>query len=228
MTLHDIRRQIAGGELAPAAEAALDYAEKSGIAEAVNALTGLNASLEQTRQLWNTGQLSFEEYNRQHARSTQTLLNCLGRLPERPTPAAARKMLREDVFKGRLLWMLVAGKLLVLGRFWYHWRTGGFNDEQGWAAIGILAPTLAAYIYVVLEGYLREHKEPPPVRYVSGHLVQLAYLIIPAYMLALLILIEKKAMTDINNAQMTAGFALVESVLGGYVSRVVSAFFKSE
>ena len=54
MTLHDIRREVASGELAPAAEAALLYAERSGVAEVVNALTGLNAGLEQTRQLWMT------------------------------------------------------------------------------------------------------------------------------------------------------------------------------
>ncbi|MBK8923376.1 MAG: hypothetical protein IPM81_18010 [Saprospirales bacterium] len=192
MTLHDIRRQIADGELAPAAEAALDYAEKSGVAEAVNSLTAARAALEQTRQLWNSGQLSFEEYARQHARSTQALLDCLDRLPERPTPGAARRMLREEVFKGRLLWMLALGKVLVLGRLGYHWSTGGFNDEQGWACMGILAPTFAAYLYVVLDDYLRAHREPSaPQRYVSGALVRFAYVIIPVYILALLFLMEK-------------------------------------
>ena len=45
----------------------------------------------------------------------------------------------------------------------------------------------------------------------------------------LIFLIEKKVMPPhLSFAQLTAGFALVESVLGGYVSRVVSAFFKSE
>ncbi|MBK6930488.1 MAG: hypothetical protein IPH12_06310 [Saprospirales bacterium] len=226
MTLHDIRRQIADGELAPAAEAALDYAEKSGVAEAVNSLTAARAALEQTRQLWNSGQLSFEEYARQHARSTQALLDCLDRLPERPTPGAARRMLREEVFKGRLLWMLALGKVLVLGRLGYHWSTGGFNDEQGWACMGILAPTFAAYLYVVLDDYLRAHREPSaPQRYVSGALVRFAYVIIPVYILALLFLMEKKVMPPhLPFAQMTAGFALVESVLGGYVSRVVSTF----
>ena len=225
LSLPDIRRQLAEGRLREAVGNATAYAESCDLAKAVNGLTELSAGMEETRQLWNTGQLDYDDYARSHARTTHSLLDWLDQLPATPTPTAARKMLREDLFKGRVLWMLVAGKLIVLGRFWYHWRTGGFNDEQGWAAIGILAPTLAAYLYVVLEGYLREHKEPPRLRYVSGPLVRLAYLIIPAYMLALLILVEKKAMSDINNAHMMAGFALVESVLGGYVGRVVSAFF---
>ncbi|MBL7774752.1 MAG: hypothetical protein JNK89_02050 [Saprospiraceae bacterium] len=227
--LHYIRQLVAQGELPAALQAATEHAEKAGMAESLNALAGLSAQLEQTRQLWNTGQLDFEQYSRQHARATQALLDQLGRLPEQPDPAAARRMLPEAVFKKRLLWMLVAGKFLVLGRFGYHWSTGGFNDEQGWAAIGILAPTLAGFLYVVLDDYLRAHREAPaPQRYVSGSLVRFAYLMLPAYILALIFLIEKKAMSSINNAQMMAGFALVESVLGGYVSRVVSAFFRAQ
>lgn len=226
MNLREIRHLAAGGEVGPAVQAALEYAEKSGVAEVFNSLTALSAQLEQTRQLWNTGQLDFETYARQHARYTHTLLAGLDRLPDHPTPAAARRMIPEDSFKKRLLWMLALGKFLVLSRLGYHWSTGGFNDEQGWAAIGILAPTLAAYLYVVLDDYLRAHREhQTATRYVSGPLVRFAYAVIPVYILTLLFLIEKKAMSSISNAQMMAGFALVESVLGGYVSRVVSAFF---
>jgi hypothetical protein len=231
MTLRDIRQLVAGGELVPALQEALTYAEKSGVADTANALTALSAQVENTRQLWNTGQLSFDEYARQHARFTQSLLDGLQHLPEQPTPAAAKRMIREEVFKKRLLWMLALGKLLVLSRLGYHWSTGGFNDEQGWACIGILAPTLAGYLYMVLDDYLRAHKnhQIPPVRYVSGPLVQFAYLLIPLYIVALIFLIEKKVMPPgLSFTQLTAGFALVESVLGGYVSRVVSAFFKSE
>ncbi len=229
MNLHEIRQKVAAGELKAALEAALAHAEKSGITEAVNTLTGLSAQMAHTAQIWNTGQLKFEDYTIQHARFSQTLLHCLDRLPENPTPGAARKMLREDTFKNRLLWMLLLGKLLVLGRLGYHWSTGGFSDEQGWACIGILAPTLAGYLYVMLDDYLRAHKSNErPVRYVSGPLVRLAYILLPVYIFALLFLIEKKVMPPhLPFAQLTAGFALVESVLGGYVSRVVSAFFKA-
>lgn len=231
MTLRDIRQLVAAGELVPALQEALRYAEQSGVADSANALTALSAQVEDTRQRWNTGQITFDEYARQHARFTQALLDALQHLPEHPTPAAAKRMLREEVFKKRLLWMLAGGKLLVLGRFGYHWNRGGFNDEQGWACIGILAPTLAGYLYIVLDDYLRAHKNHrvSPARYVSGSLVQFAYLIIPIYIIALIFLIEKKVMPPhLSFAQLTAGFALVESVLGGYVSRVVSAFFKSE
>ena len=230
MTLPDIRQQLAHGEIAPALEAALQYAEKSGVAETVNALTALSANLGQTRNLWNTGQLSFEEYARQHARASQAILDSLDRLPDQPTPAAARRMLPEETFKKRLLWMLAGGKLIVLGRLSHHWSTGGFNDEQGWVCMGMLAPMFASYLYIVLDDYLRAHKEnkSTAVRYVSGPLVQLVWIIIPTYILALLFLMEKKVMPPhLSFAQMTAGFALVESVLGGYVSRVVSAFFKT-
>lgn len=228
MNLQDIKELVAGGELNAALTSALGHAEKSGLAEVVNRLTGLSAEMAQTAKIWQSGQLKYEDYAVQHARYTQVLLECLDQLPEQPTPLAARRMVREDVFKKRLLWMLLLGKILVLGRLGYHWSTGGFNDEQGWACVGILAPTLAGYLYVVLDDYLRAHKQGSvAVRYVSGPLVRFAYIILPVYIFALLFLIEKKVMPPhLPFAQLTAGFALVESVLGGYVSRVVSAFFK--
>jgi len=228
MTLSEIRRQISDGAIESALDAALDYAEKSGVSAAVNSITALQARLAQTRQLWNTGQLDFENYTREHARITHGALAALDLLPQTPTPKAASRMIREDRFKARLLWMLLVGKFLVLGRLSYHWSTGGFNDEQGWACMGILAPTLAGYLYIVLDDYLRAHKNPETsVRYVSGPLVRMVWILIPGYILALVFLMEKKVMPPhLSFMQMTAGFALVESVLGGYVSRVVSAFFR--
>ncbi len=229
MTLRELKTLIGAGELSAALVHTLEYAEKSGMAEVANTATALSARIEQTKKLWNTGQLSFEDYSREHARSTSALLDCVNRLPEHPDPASVKRMVREDAFKVRLLFMLVAGKAFVAGRILYHWNTGGYNNEHGYAVLGILVPTLAGYLYLVLEDYLKAHKQgPTPQRFVSGPLVRFAYIILFIYMLSLFILVERKVMFSLSLAEFTATFTLIESLLGGYVSRVISTFFKND
>mgnify|MGYP001261775701 CR=1 FL=1 len=220
-----IRRQIAEGQLSEAALAALTHAEACQIAPAANGLTALSAQLEETRRQWNTGQLSFDDYSRAHAQTAHKLADWLDQLPEQATPGAAKRMLREEVFKKRLFWLLALGKLLVIGRLLYHWSTGGFNKEQLFSSIGLLAPAFAAYLFVMLDDSLH-HRNTHVPRYVSGPLVRIAYWLLPAYALALMFLLELKVMNTLTFTEMTAGLALVESVLGGYVGKIVQAFFK--
>jgi hypothetical protein len=229
MTLNDLKTLIGAGELPAAIAATLEYAEKAGMAEIANTATALSARVGQTRELWNTGQLQFEEYSREHARCTSALLDCVHRLPERPEPSSAKRMVKEDAFKVRLLVLLLVGKALVAGRLLYHWSTGGFNNEYGYACLGILMPTLTGYLYMVLDDYLKSHKKGVQAqRYVSGPLVRFAYFILVAYMLALFFLIERTVILSLSLARFTAIFTLIESLLGGYVSRVISSFFKND
>lgn len=229
MTLKELKILIGAGELPAAVAATLEYAEKAGVADVANTATSLSARIEATRKMWNTGQLQFEEYSREHARCTSALLDCVSQLPEHPDKLSAKKMIREDIFKMRLLVLLVLVKVVVVGRLIYHWNHGGFNDELGYACLGILAPTLAGYLYIVLDDYLKTHRKGlTSQRFVSGPLVRFAYVVIMVYMVALYVLIERKVMLPLSLTEFTAGFTLIESVLGGYVSRVVSAFFKNE
>ena len=138
-------------------------------------------------------------------------------------------MLEEGRFKNRILWLLLATKLLVIGRLWYHWSTGGFDKGEFLAALGLLTPAFAAYGSVILSDYLRAHREGTVKRrFVSGPLVRIAFWVFPVYALALLYFIEQKAKSNFSFAEMNTGLALVESLLGGYVGQIVGAFFRKE
>lgn len=228
-TKKDIRARIAAGELPEAVGAALEYATQSGAAEAVNGLTTLSASLEEHRRQWASGQISFDEFSRAHARLAQGLSDWLDQLPDVATPGAAKKMLDEGRFKNRILWLLLLTKFVVIGRLWYHWSTGGFDKGEFMAALGLLAPALAAYGSVILSDYIRAQREGVPKhRFVSGPLVRIAFWVFPVYALALLYCIEQKAKSNFSFVEMNTGLALVESLLGGYVGQIVGAFFKKE
>lgn len=230
LTKKDIRARIAAGELPEAIRDALEYAGRSGAAEAVNGLTALSANFEEHRHKWSGGQISYDEFSRAHAMLTQGLADWLDRLPDQPTPGAAKKMLDEGRFKNRILWLLLLTKIVVIGRLWYHWSTGGFDKGEFMAAFGLLAPALAAYGSVILSDYIRAHRDgsAPKRRFVSGPLVRIAFWVFPLYAVALLYCIEQKAKSNFSFAEMSTGLALVESLLGGYVGQIVGAFFKKE
>jgi hypothetical protein len=229
MTKNEIRARIAAGELPEATQAALDYATQSGAAEAANGLTTLSANLAEHRRQWATGQISFDEFSRAHARIAQGLTDLLDQLPETAAVGAAKKMLDEGRFKNLILILLLLTKLLVIGRLWYHWSTGGFDKTEFFAGVGLLAPALFAYGTVIVGDYMRVHQQGTPKRkYVSGTLVRIAFWVFPIYALALLYCIEQKAQSDFSFAEMNMGLALVESLLGGYVGQIVGTFFKKE
>lgn len=229
LTKKDIRELMAQGQLREATAAALAYAETCGIAETANALTVLQGNIEENRHQWGTGQISYEDFTRQHARATQGLADSLDQLPEEPTAGKAQKRLTEEnAFKKRLFWMLVAAKFLVFSWTYYLWQTGGFQNEEALTAFSALAPAFVAYISLMLADYLRAHREqaPPRRRYVSGILVKVAFWLFPLYALAQMYIVGRKAQGAFTFAQMNMALALVESVLGGYVGQIVQAFFK--
>jgi len=229
LTKKDIRARIAAGELPQAVGATLEYATASGAAEAVNALTALSAGLEEHRHQWSSGQISYEEFSRAHARISQALADWLDQLPDTATPGAAKKMLEEGRFKNRILWLLLLTKLTVIGRLWYHWSTGGFDKGEFLSALGLLVPAFAAYGSVIFSDYLRAQREGAPKRrFVSGPLVRIAFWVFPVYAVALLYFIEQKAKSNFSFAEMNTGLVLVESMLGGYVGQLVGAFFKKD
>lgn len=229
LTKKNIRLRIADGALPEALTATFEYATQCGVVPVVNGLTVLTSSMEEHRRQWSSGQISYEEFSRGHARIAQSLVDWLDQLPEQPTPGAARKMVDETRFKKRVIWLLLLTKLLVIGRLWYHWSTGGFNNEQFMAVVGLLAPALAAYGAVVFSDYLQMHQDGiPKKRFVSGPLVNIILGVFVLYLMSLLFCIEQKAKEHFTFTQMTAGLVLIESMLGGYVSKVIGAFFKKE
>lgn len=227
-TKTSIRELIGSGQLEAATAAALEYADYCGLSDIANALTTISARAQDHQQKWTTGLISYGDFSLAHAKITNDLTEWVSRLPDQPKPAGPRrKFITEDVFKKRVFYLLLAIKVLVLFRLYYHWSTGGFNDDQFQGTATLLAPTLAAYIAVVLADYLRQYKMgPQPERYISGPLVAIGYWLFPIYAIFLLLFIELKAKGSISFNQMNTWLMLVESVLGGYVGQMVHGLFK--
>lgn len=226
-----IREHIGAGQLEEAAAGALAYAEHCGLPDIANGLLALKSRARDHHEQWSSGRIDYQAYSLGHAQITHGLLQWVDRLPDKPTPAGARRtFLTEAVFKKRLFYLLLIIKAAVLGRLAYHYSTGGFSQDQFQGTAALLAPALAAYITVVLADYLREHKngDPQAPRYISGPLVSFAYWLFPAYAVLLVLLIELKAATLLSFVQMNTWLALVESVLGGYIGQMVHALFRKE
>jgi len=227
-TKQSIRKQLGEGQLEAATAAALEYAEYSGLKDIANALTVLGSQVHQHHKKWDTGLISYEEFSQGHAKITHGLAEWIDRLPDHPAPSQKkRNLIAESTFKNRLFWLLCIIKVVIILRLHYHWSTGGFNNDQFQATVALLAPTLAAYISVMLSDYLRQHHQASQAEsYLSGPLLTFSYILMPVYGLTLLFCIEMKAQTIFSFAQMNTWLALVESVLGMYVGQVIFAFFK--
>lgn len=229
-TKKNIRSLLAEGLLREAAQATLVYAEYCGLPAAANGLTVLSGTLEEHRRQWNTGQISYEEFARAHARLAQGLADWLDRLPDQPVTASGRKrkLIEESVFKRRILILLIVSKAVVIARLSYMWSTGGFTNEQAQATMSLLAPAFAAYLSVILGSYLLEHRnqDVDGRKFVAGPLVAFGWWLFPLYVVVILWFINRKAAGDLSFAEMNIGLGLVESVLGGYVGQIVMAFFK--
>lgn len=225
-----IKDLLIQGKLKEANEAARAYAEYCQLTEMLNAFVLLGGRINDYEEKWETGQISYEEASRTHAQISHGLVQWVDRLPDNPIPAGRKKKpLEEARFKKRIFYWLIAVKVLVFLRLAYHWSTGGFNNDQFQATATLLLPAFAAYISVMLDFYIRQQQagvQPP--KYISGPLVTFSYWLFPIYAVALIFCIELKAMTRISFSQMNFWLAMAESVLGGYVGRLVFAFFKKE
>jgi len=231
----DIRRLVGQGDLKAAGATALEYAEYCGAASPANTLTVINSRLADHIAKWTLGLISYEEFSRSHAKIAYDLTAVLEELPEQPMPnAGKKKRLSEATFKKRLFYLMVAVKVVVVLRLWYHSNlasgTGGFTKAELFATMTLLAPVFVAYVSAMIADYIRAHQEDavPVRRYVSGPLVTAAYWLMPLYASALIYMIELKAATEFTFEEMNTGLSVVETVLGGYVGQIVFAFFKKE
>lgn len=229
-TKSSIKKLLIEGELEAASNAALEYAEYCNLSDIANALIVLSSHARDHHDKWNSGLISYEVYSLTHAQITHKLSEWIKSLPDEPVPAKkSRRLLKETTFKNRIFYLLCIIKLLVFLRLAYHWRTGGFSNDQFQAVTALLAPALAAYISVMLADYLRQHqKDPQPPKYLSGPLVTFSYFLFPFYGLLLFVFIELKANSSFSFTQMNIWLALVESVLGAYVGQIVFSFFRKE
>ncbi len=227
-TKHSIRELIGAGQLDAATVAALEYAEYCGLSDIANGLLALQSRQQDHQQKWQAGMLAYHDFTVTYSKLTSDLTAWVDCLPDAPKPAGPRKrFLTEAKFKNRIFILLLLIKIMVLGWLYYHWRTGGFNEDQFQGTMTILFPVFAAYIAVMLDDYLRQHKNGlAKPRYISGPLIAIVYWLLPLYAGVLMMLISLKAMGNISFNSMNTWLAVVESGLGLYVGKVVHGLFK--
>ncbi|MCB0550181.1 MAG: hypothetical protein KDD19_21615 [Phaeodactylibacter sp.] len=223
----EIRQLIENGKLQEACNTAVQYAEYCGLTDIVNALTVIGSNLQEHQNTWSLGLISHSEFSVQYARIAHGLAMHVSQLPDVPRKGSnQRQLLRETTFKNRVFFALCLTKAAAFLWLWRHYSSGGFNVEQFQSTTILLLPALAAYITVILNDYLRQHQAGPDMpRYVAGPIVTFAYFLFPLYAISLLYLIASKAGASISFVQMNFGIGVVESVLGGYIGKIVSAFF---
>jgi hypothetical protein len=210
-------------------EGRLPDAEQCKAAELLNALTLVSSQVEDNRQNWIKGILSYEELSRFNAKNNAALMDCLEQLPETPEATSKQTLLDEVVFKRRLFLLLIAVKTIVLSYMFYLWKTGGFNDEQAMATLGSLMPAFVGYVSLMLSDFIRQSRNQllPKRRFVSGFLANIAWWLFPIYAIAQIYIISQKVI-DGNVLKMNTSLALCETMIGIYIGRMVEEFFKKE
>ena len=226
-----IKAMVRHGKLQEAIRGGLVYAEFCGLTEIVNALSNLAQRQEDHQQKWHTQQISYEDFSRIQSQLNSGVLGWIDRLPDHPRKRKAKRRLMDEArLKRRIFYGLCLTKLIILIQLYVHWDTGGFSKGEFRGTVALLAPTLSAYISVMLADYLRtaQRLDTRGLRYVDGPLVHFSLFLFPLYFLALYYFIDLKARSVLSFAEMNLWLGLVETGLGGYIGRIVYAFFRRE
>lgn len=230
-TKSNIKGKIANGKIEQAIGFAQEYASFCGLNDILGELTILNGLYNKHESNWKKGLLSYEDFSINTAKIMNSLTSIVDRLPDVPIiPRKKKAPLTDSTFKRRVFWAICIIKAFVLIRLFRNYSTGGYNDFQFMNVIGILLPAFFAYVTVMVDDLIKKSKtsEAKQKKYLSGSLVSFAYILFPIYAVALIAVIELKAATSISFEQMTFWIAMVESSLGVYIGKIISAFFKNE
>ncbi len=223
----ELKTMISDGQLEEAAAAALAYAEAAGDVQTLNGLLALNSDLQMHRQVWLSGQISFEEFSRQAARNTQRLLDRVEALPNEPTARAAQSRMKEESFKWMVFYQFIVAKILVVGFVFFCWNVLAFTNEEALNTLNALLPGLILYGSIMFRELFRAGLDTSsPQRYVARRFRTFAWLIFPAYALVQIFIVYQKAMGDFTFTMMNLALLGVEAGMGRFVGELVEGVFK--
>lgn len=225
----ELQTMIADGQLEEAAAAALAYAEAAGDVNTLNGLLALNSDLQQHRQVWLSGQISFEEFSRQAARNTQRLLDRVEALPNEPTARAAQSRMKEESFKWMVFYQFVVTKILVVGFAFFCWKVWAFTNEEALNTLNALLPGLILYGSIMFRELFRAGLDASaPQRYVARRFRTFAWIIFPVYALVQVFIVYQKAAGEFTFTMMNLALLGVEAGMGRFVGELVDGVFKKK
>jgi hypothetical protein len=181
-TKQDIKNLISDGELDAAADAAISYAEFCGLEDIAGAALQNKSRQAVIKLNWQSGQLTPENYIAEFNKIIHQLIQLTASLPDHPQQVRkTKKPLKDTVFKQRIFWMMCIVNFAILARLLYN--TGGFTMDELIGTLSLLAPALIVYVRVMVDGFAREQQRAGnmPVRYLSGPLIPLTYLLMLVY-----------------------------------------------
>ena len=195
-------------------------------------LTLLNGRWESWQQQFQIGSANYDDLNVSKIQIRQAALALINQLPEGMDVSVSPKPrgILESRFKKQLFWAMILSKLGIICFIWFHQSTGGFSQAEAIACITLLLPIFTAYVSVMVSDSigdkyvdsLRKITDP----YIKPKLRNMAYILIPLYVVFLTLIISAKPSGSINYERMNTLLALVEAGFGVYVGKIIFSIFR--
>ena len=215
------------GELTECIQLALTYANTHELTNVKNQLKNLNNRLKEHYNSWKKKPRAYDRYSRVYIEAHKDLASLIDLIPDHPGQVIKRTgWFTERTFKNLIFYSIIVVKVILFFQLVIHWRTGGFNYEQFKATVILLLSAFAAYITVMLTAYLKKEQiDLLKPEYVRNQISVFFLFAMPAYLITIIVLINMKAEGEMSFAQMTFWIGTVESVLGGFVAKIVYGLF---
>jgi hypothetical protein len=190
------------------------------------------------------GTVDYDDITRTHNNIRVALLNIINDLPRDTASTEKDKKqwgVSEQGVKREIFWFLAIGKLVVIWFAFFLYSTAtGFTYQGFLLVLGIIVPTLAAYLGLIYEDILnkrhaQEYKDfriNKSVRSSSRFffILYFAMLISALYLHGIGVIPDSGNINDEgkpNYENLTALLTLLESFVGGYLAILVKKLFKS-
>lgn len=136
----------------------------------------------------------------------------------------------EDRLKRGMFKLLLAGKVLVILFTGFLWLTGsGLTFENFTTVAGILIPVFATYLMIMVQDVTKNRSIlQPGDKRVNKGFARLAYTLVIFYPVVLILILNLLGSGSITFTQLTALMALLETLLGAYLGKVVFGLFRGE
>lgn len=224
----ELRALIADGSLIDAAKSALEYAEASADAETLNGLITLQVDLNNSKELWSTGQITYEEMMRYQNRITHGLLHRVDELPDEPSPKAAKRRIKEENFKWLVFYLFLIAKFLVFSWIFFNWQTEGYKNAEAFSLFNAIFPGTIINMSIMFRSLFRGSIDNyAQRRFVQKRFRSLLFLIFLSYTIIQSFIIVEKVKGNLSFEFVTLGFVSVEIGLWRFMNMVTNGVFNN-
>ncbi|GAB5555554.1 MAG: hypothetical protein Sapg2KO_51450 [Saprospiraceae bacterium] len=190
------------------------------------------------------GTVDYDDITRTHNNIRVALLDIINDLPKTAETSTKDKKpwgVSEQGLKREIFWFLAVGKLFVIWFAFFLYSTGtGFTYQGFLLVLGIIVPTLAAYLGLIYEDLLNNRHEQNykdfrisnSVRSSARFFFGLYFLMLfsALYLHGVGVIPDSGIINDDgkpNYENLTALLTLIESFVGGYIAILITKLFKS-